>query len=199
MALNDEPASQPGGAPVPAPRPGELPDLRRRIWHELREAVQQRDHAWRRPVLATAGLDGTPQARTVVMREVDAGAALLMIATDRRSPKVQELQAEPRAALVFWSPALRWQLRATVTVQVHAHGPLVEAAWTRVRQTTAAGDYLAAQPPGSELDDLPGEPGQVHHLAVLVARVQSLDWLELGAPAHRRARFTAHRAVWLVP
>lgn len=179
--------------------PGELPDLRRRIWQALREAAQQRDHAWRRPVLATAGLDGAPQARTVVLREADAGVGLLMVCTDRRSPKVRELQAEPRAALVFWSAALRWQLRAAVTVQVHEHGPLVEAAWARVQQTAAAGDYLAAQPPGSELDEALCEPGGAHHLAVLVAQVRSLDWLELGTAAHRRARFTAGRAVWLVP
>jgi hypothetical protein len=33
----------------------------------------------------------------------------------------------------------------------------------------------------------------------MTAHVEALDWLELGAPRHRRARYTAHGADWLAP
>ena len=85
------------------------------IWQELARATQDRHHAWRTPVLATLGVDGAPQARTVVLRHADAGQAVLHIYTDSRSPKVAELDAAPQVSLVFWSKRLSWQLRVRVS------------------------------------------------------------------------------------
>jgi hypothetical protein len=42
-------------------------------------------------------------------------------------------------------------------------------------------------------------PLEHHHFAVLTAQVMVVDWLELGAPRHRRARFDAKGAAWLAP
>jgi hypothetical protein len=42
-------------------------------------------------------------------------------------------------------------------------------------------------------------PLEHHHFAVLTAQVTVVDWLELGAPRHRRARFDAKGAAWLAP
>jgi pyridoxine/pyridoxamine 5'-phosphate oxidase len=47
-------------------------DIRQQIWKELGRASVDRHHAWRTPVLATVGCDGSPNARTVVLRKVDA-------------------------------------------------------------------------------------------------------------------------------
>ena len=52
----------------------------------------------RTPVLATTGLDGVAQARTVVLREVRRTSEQLLIYTDARSPKVAELLAQPLAS-----------------------------------------------------------------------------------------------------
>ena len=45
-----------------------------RVWQELQCATQDREHEWRTPVLATVGLDGSVQARTVVLRRADGEA-----------------------------------------------------------------------------------------------------------------------------
>lgn len=174
-------------------------ELVHRIWTELQRATVDRHHEWRTPVLATTGLDGLPQARTVVLRAADATASQLMFFTDRRSPKVAELQAVPAAAFVFWSKRLSWQLRIRVTMQVHTEGPLVDTAWSRVSQSAAAGDYLAAHAPGSPLGTATTAPTSAHHLAVVSARIEHLDWLELARDGHRRASLTGSAVAWLVP
>lgn len=170
-----------------------------RIWTELQRATVDRHHEWRTPVLATTGLDGLPQARTVVLRSADAKAKQLVFFTDSRSPKVAELQAAPAAVFVFWSKRLSWQLRVRVRTQVHTAGPLVDEAWSRVSQSAAAGDYLAPHPPGSPLYQPTSVIQDVHHLSVVTAHTDHIDWLELAREGHRRARLTQDTAEWLVP
>jgi pyridoxamine 5'-phosphate oxidase len=64
--------------------------------------------------LATAGPDGTPSARVVLLKGVDARGFVFY--TDYRSQKGSELSHNSRAALVFyWSPLER-QVRITGTV-----------------------------------------------------------------------------------
>ncbi|MCU0927314.1 MAG: pyridoxamine 5'-phosphate oxidase family protein [Hydrogenophaga sp.] len=174
-------------------------ELVQRIWAELLRATVDRHHEWRTPVLATTSAPGVPQARTVVLRGVDAQAAQLVVYTDRRSPKVAELQASPAAAMVFWSQRLKWQLRASVRAEVHTQGALVDAAWARVGQSAAAGDYLAPQAPGSPLEAATATGSEQHHLAVITAQVEELDWLALSREGHQRARVLGSEVQWLVP
>jgi pyridoxamine 5'-phosphate oxidase len=84
------------------------------------------------PVLATVGVDVPPQARTFVLRHVDAELGQLKIFTDGRSPKVKELAANPQTLLMFWSMRLRWQLRVRADMRIQQAEPEVAAAWTRV-------------------------------------------------------------------
>ncbi len=173
-------------------------ELVQRIWTELQRATVDRHHEWRTPVLATIS-QGVPQARTVVLRGADANASQLIFFTDSRSPKVNELRATPAAVFVFWSKRLSWQLRVQVQSQVHISGPRVEEAWARVSQSAAANDYLAARAPGSAMHPAAAsEPGS-HHLSVVTAHVEQMDWLELAREGHRRARVVGNTLDWLVP
>ena len=64
-------------------------------------------------VLATAAADGTPAARTVLLKGYDGRG--LRFFTNLGSAKARELAANPRAALVFpWHPVAR-QVRVTRT------------------------------------------------------------------------------------
>ena len=177
-------------------------DIRQRIWVELQRATHDRHHEWRTPVLATVGTDGLPEARTVVLRHADAKLASMAFYTDSRSPKVAELKATPRASLVFWSKRLSWQLRVRAHVSVHTSGPQVDEVWERVRQSPAAGDYLAAAAPGAILPDTSAPTdmtGAQHHLSVVSVQVLAMDWLELARTGHRRAVLTATSFEWRVP
>lgn len=174
-------------------------ELVRRVWTELQRATVDRHHEWRTPVLATVDPQGAPQARTVVLRGADAHALQLVFFTDSRSPKVAELQANPDAALVFWSRRLQWQLRVGVRAVVQTEGQQVDAAWARVGQSAAAGDYLSAQAPGSVVDAATTSGTAQHHFAVVTAQVEHWDWLELSRDGHRRARVVDRGVEWLVP
>ncbi len=177
-------------------------DIRQQIWKELGRASQDRHHARRTPVLATVGADGAANARTVVLRAVDAPRQSLRIYTDARSPKVGELVNESNALFVFWSARLSWQLRVRVAVSIDTEGPEVQALWQQIRQSASAGDYLGAMAPGSPCLDEHMNASQtqdVNHFALLSATVLEMDWLELGRGGHRRARLRADTWQWLTP
>ena len=173
--------------------------LRQRLWQELQRAGLDRHHEWRTPVLATIGLDGLPQARTVVLREVRRSHEQLLIYTDARSPKVAELLAQPVASLLCWSTRLRWQLRLQLRFRVSQNDEETRSAWERVRQSPSASDCLAARAPGSPMATAQEALLETPQLAVLHGTVECMDWLELARDGHRRARLDALRVDWLVP
>ena len=178
------------------------PEIRQRAWMELGRAARDRHHEWRTPVLATVAQDGAPNARTVVMRHADAKLQSLQFFTDSRSLKTIELAHQPTAMLVFWSKRLSWQLRVRVAMEVQTTGAQVDAAWERVSQSAAAGDYLSMDAPGDAVTEghkAISNPTAMHHLAILIAQVQEIDWLELRSGGHRRAAFSTNSWQWRVP
>ena len=170
-----------------------------RLWQELQHAAQQRDHEWHTMVLATIEGDEA-QARSVVLREVDAATRELIFFTDARSAKVAQMQQRPIGTLLCWSSRIGWQLRLRVQLQVQASGLNVSARWARLELTPAARDYLSPLSPGSPMAQrYAPERATRNHFAVVAARVLSIDWLELHADGHRRAHFGAGPAQWLQP
>jgi hypothetical protein len=185
---------------------GELARIGATLWAELGRAAHLRDHDWRQAVMATVDADAGPCARTVVLREVDPATRTLLIYTDTRSPKVQQLGRDPRAELVCWSPRLGWQLRLRCHVEVSGDGLDVTSRWALLRHTRAAHDYLSPLAPGTALDDVPPAPaaGEARtSFGVMHARVLALDWLSLDPAGHRRALFDYRdgpgAARWLAP
>jgi hypothetical protein len=178
------------------------------LWVELARAATVRGHPWRQATLATTCPRLGAQARTVVIREVDIDARELLVYTDTRSPKVAQLDQDPRAQIVCWSAALGWQLRLSCVVGCETEGLDVTSRWATLRHTRAAQDYLSPLAPGSVLG-----PGAVATMlpagelrgafAVLRARVLEMDWLSLDPAGHQRAVFDCRDATgagqWLVP
>ena len=86
-------------------------------------------------ILATAGADGRPSARTVLLRGFDRFGCTVF--TSYESRKGAALAANPYGALLFsWVPLLR---------QVHLRGPVARVA----REESEA--YFATRPRGSQL------------------------------------------------
>jgi pyridoxamine 5'-phosphate oxidase len=180
------------------PRLETLSEIEAAAWMELARAASDRSHGWRTPVLAT--VDGAAaDARTVVLREVDASSHTLLFFSDSRAKKMRQSRARPEGTLVFWSPALGWQLRCAVTLQAQDTGLAVSSRWAAIKLSPAAQDYLSPLPPGAPLDAAVPALAQRENFAVLTAAVQSLDWLELHPDGHRRASFSSAGARWLQP
>lgn len=184
-----------------------LPDIHQACWHQLAAGAVDKTHAWRVMGLATRDGDAA-DLRSVVLREVDAQAGTLMFFTDARSPKVGQITAQPQATLLAWSGALSWQLRLRVRLEVQTSGLAVSSRWARLKLSPAAQDYLSPLPPGAPLDGTPGSTAPPPlpdrdsraHFAVVLARVQAMDWLELRAGGHRRALFAASgTGQWVTP
>jgi hypothetical protein len=168
------------------------------VWAELAAAPRDKQHGWRLGVLAT--IDGDrADARSIVLRDVDAAARALIFYTDARSPKVRQFEAHPQGTLVLWSHHLGWQLRIRVSLALEVSGLAVSSRWARLRMTPAAHDYLSPLAPGSTLDRPVVERGTREHFAVVTASVTAIDWLELHAEGQRRALFDADGQRWLAP
>jgi pyridoxamine 5'-phosphate oxidase len=173
----------------------------------LARGVADRRHGFHTPTLASIGLDGAPQARTVVLRAFDASARSLRFHTDARSAKVAELAAEPRASLHFYDSGAQVQIRAAGHVTLHAADALADSAWAGSREMSrmcygiepGPGTPIPA-PPAAPRDPASGRP--VFRAALL--HVRRLEWLWLAAAGHQRALFTWDEAgtpasTWLVP
>lgn len=123
-------------------------------------------------VLATAGADGRPSARTVLLKGLDVHG--LVFYTNYRSAKGVDLEANPYAACVFVWPALRRQVRV--------RGPVT-------RTSTEESDaYFASRPRGSQLGACASPQSEViPDRAYLTARFAALANDRPGAvarPAH---------------
>lgn len=169
------------------------------LWRELARAAHDPQHNWRRMVLATRAGEAA-DARTVVLRELEAEQRTLLFYTDARSAKVLQIGERPAGTLVAWCSRLSWQLRLRARLEVQTEGLAVSSRWARLALTPSAQDYLAPAPPGTPLDTgfVPLPSGRTH-FALLSARIEAIDWLELGERVHRRASFDAAGARWLVP
>ena len=88
-------------------------------------------------VVATAGLDARPSARTVLMKAHDARGFVFYTHLDGR--KGRELQANPQAALLFHWP------RVQEGVQVRIEGPV------ELVSDAEADAYFASRPRGSQV------------------------------------------------
>jgi pyridoxamine 5'-phosphate oxidase len=186
-----------------------LGEIEAEVWQQLERATHDKHHEWRAPVLATVNGDAA-DARTVILREVDAAQKQLLSFTDDRAGKVAQLLRHPRATMVMWSRAMSWQLRCRVLLSLEMTGLAATSRWARIKLTPAAQDYLARLPPGAALDAPPGQrvdepevpsadPLKREYFAVVNAQVLSIDWLELHRDGHRRAVFDERGARWVQP
>ena len=172
------------------------------VWQQLTAAATtDRKHPWRAPVLATVEGD-LADARTVILREVDAPERRLRLYSDARAAKVAQLSRRPTGTLVMWSPELGWQLRCRVHLTLEMPGLATTSRWARVKLSPAAQDYLSPLPPGTPIaaaEPPAHDTAARDHFAVIAAQVLAIDWLELHPQGHRRARFNAAAAAWLQP
>ncbi|WP_018150209.1 pyridoxamine 5'-phosphate oxidase family protein [Leeia oryzae] len=169
------------------------------------------------PVLATVGLDGTPQARTVVLRGVDVKTRQVFFFSDCRTQKMAELAKQPVAVLQMYDHAQKIQLQLRGEISVHHGDEVAERFWQTTRMHSRRA-YLVNPAPGQTIG-LPGnglpkdlsyrapslaesEAGKPYFV-VLSLHVSELTWLYLAPFNQRRALYQwSHGqldACWQVP
>jgi pyridoxamine 5'-phosphate oxidase len=135
-------------------------------------------------VVATAGADGRPSARTVLLRALDEGGFTFFTNLDSR--KGRELAANPRATLLFpWHPLGR---------QVIVEGPAAAV------DAAASDAYWATRPRGSQIAALASPQSEVvADRADLERRWSEVEAAHVGGdvprPAHWGGIRVAHERV----
>ncbi|HEY7069319.1 MAG TPA: pyridoxamine 5'-phosphate oxidase [Acidimicrobiales bacterium] len=135
-------------------------------------------------VVATAGADGRPSARTVLLRALDEGGFTFFTNLDSR--KGRELAANPRATLLFpWHPLGR---------QVIVEGPAAAV------DAAASDAYWATRPRGSQIAALASPQSEVvADRADLERRWSEVEAAHAGGdvprPAHWGGVRVAHERV----
>ena len=187
-----------------------LPDLLDRAWAALEAGAAPGRSRFSMVYLATAGLDGAPRLRTVVLRRADRAAGTAGFNTDLRSPKIAELGAEPRASLLGYDMEAGFQVRLEGRARLL---PQDRAAWAAALPRSRI-CYRHAYAPGAALErPEDGDPteamtapdeadsGLANFCAVDLG-IERLEALNLCASGHRRAEFLATdgwRGRWLAP
>lgn len=173
----------------------DLDSLLADAWARLGRGAADRKSALHTMTVASLRADGSPTARTVVLRGVEPAARILRFHTDRRAPKLAGLAAEPRVGLLLYDPGARLQLRLDGTAEALGDGDLPDSLWERSHPGSRA-CYRQPVAPGLPVDGprvaIPAADGPRHgreNFTIVQVRVHRLDWLFLNADGHRRAVF----------
>ncbi|NUU02593.1 pyridoxamine 5'-phosphate oxidase family protein [Herbaspirillum robiniae] len=187
-----------------------LKELEELVWKSLAEGAGPGLSPFTMWQLATAGLDGAPQVRTVVLRGAERATGRLVLHTDLRSAKVAELRREPRLAMVVSDLPNYRQIRIEGRATIHAGDEVAQAAWAANRPHTLI-LYQTPYAPGTPVaaPESAQAPAQVDaakayaNFAVIAVIVSRIEYLDISPGAHRRASFTLSgegvEATWLAP
>ncbi|MEM9984261.1 MAG: pyridoxamine 5'-phosphate oxidase family protein [Bacteroidota bacterium] len=193
-----------------------LSELSVQAWQLLRRGAVDAKSPYHSASLVS--YDGArPQARQVILREVDSPAASLTLHTDIRSPKVDQIKAFPLVSWLFWHPKQRIQLRMHGKATVHHLDDQTQAAWQSLSPSSRL-NYSSQLPPsqfietweaGKEVqatyEDLAkcSTDDWYPHFAVIQTHLSSFEYLQLRREGHLRAHFDwqqdSWRGQWLVP
>jgi pyridoxamine 5'-phosphate oxidase len=194
----------------------DLASIYERAWAMLQDGVADRRHGFHTPAVCTLSELG-PTARTVVLRRVERVPGVVMAHTDRRSPKVMEVERAPRSTWHLYDSERQVQLRLFTRSRAEHDTTLADEQWARSALSSRR-CYLAPHGPSTELAAFdPNLPEALRkrtptleetlagraNFCVLVGVIEQLEFLELSAGGHARARFTLDgaggmaRGAWL--
>lgn len=189
------------------------------VWQRLGRAAKDRRAAMHTPVVATIGADGTPSQRVMVLRAFDRASATLRFHTDARAAKADQVGTGGPVSVLCYDPGAKRQFRLSGAARIETDTPAVDQAWAEAT-LFAKRCYLADPAPGTvseaPVSGLPADiegrkpededevaPGRVN-FALLMAQIDSIEFLHLAHTGHRRAVFGKSddggwRGQWLVP
>nr|WP_314985693.1 pyridoxamine 5'-phosphate oxidase family protein [uncultured Pantoea sp.] len=163
-------------------------------WAALQEAASDPQAGFRYLTLCTVDALVQPQARTVVLRQCADDHRMLTFHTDVRSPKWQEMAANPQVTVLGYCHQRRLQLRLSGRVECYAAGSDVSRkAWRALpqhtRQTYTGGPPGDARTTANEAPDPTAAETGESRFGVVIVRVSVLDAYQLQRNENQRALF----------
>ncbi|GAB3946448.1 flavin-binding protein [Spirosoma harenae] len=192
-----------------------LADLESACWHQLISGAEHKADGFRTMTVATCTNRGA-DARTTVLRKVDAVHKYVWFHTDARAEKVLQLEAFPLATLLFWDKERHIQLRLTIETRLHTDDYIADEHWESISDREKK-LYFSEYIPGTEIPEpYLGYSSQLDsqspsaellkiardNFATIECRVLTMEYLYLLPEGQLRARFQYEpesKMVWLAP
>jgi pyridoxamine 5'-phosphate oxidase len=169
-------------------------DILESLKRELINGYAKKGHPFRYFGLAT--MNGKqPVQRTVVLRKVRSDLSLVVF-TDARSEKVQQLEANNVVSALFYHPKKLLQLRIQGKVEF-LDGEELERLWMSIPENSRK-DYTALEAPGTPIKnpDHVDYSEENNHFKVVHIIPESIEYLRLKRPNHLRIHFSKQGDEW---
>lgn len=199
--------------------PDDLDAVLADVWQRLGRAAKDRRAAMHTPVVATVTKTGIPSQRVMVLRAFDRATATLRFHTDARAAKAEQVGSGSQVSILGYDAGAKRQFRLSGTARIETETPAADRAWAEAT-LFARRCYLADPAPGTVSDlpvsglaaDIEGRkpedeaevaPGRAN-FALLMADIDTVEFLHLAHTGHRRAVFVRSgeglwQGQWLVP
>lgn len=199
--------------------PDDLDAVLADVWQRLGRAAKDRRAAMHTPVVATVTKAGIPSQRVMVLRAFDRASATLRFHTDARAAKAEQVGSGSPVSILGYDAGAKRQFRLSGTARIETDTPAADRAWAEAT-LFAKRCYLADPAPGTVSDlpvsglaaDIEGRkpedeaevaPGRAN-FALLMADIDTVEFLHLAHTGHRRAVFVRSgeglwQGQWLVP
>lgn len=169
---------------------------------ELELALEEHNHAFRFPTMATLSPANEIYQRVVVLRSFNSDVHEMRIYTDTRSQKWIHLQQNPSAHLCFYDPKTQLQIRAKVHCKVIKDDPTQVDLFNTFTEEQRV-NYQTRLAPGAEIASKEVQHGQNAYFGVINAYVQKYDILQLAGKKTKRLLIKnpgrKESLSWLVP
>ena len=169
------------------------------LFKELELATVERKHPFRFCYLATTEVDNVPAQRTVVLRNVLPSNEML-IYTDYRSSKLQEIKQQPQVSILFYHPIKQLQVRFQATAKIHHQDTRCLVAWNKLNDHNKK-DYQIELPPGSDLPNIYEDLGRnpefgSNFFSIISLTPINIDILQLSRMGHKRFVGQMENGAW---
>jgi pyridoxine/pyridoxamine 5'-phosphate oxidase len=180
-----------------------LDEAFRTIKHELNRGTLDRRHPFRFVVFSTAS-GNKPFSRYVVLRKISENLNML-IYTDTRSGKIDQIKENEHANLLFWNPGKRIQVRVEGMPWIVDDRKMYDQTWDAMSDESKRA-YLNKLAPGAEIDSPEQGWESIHdtqdHFSIIEFKPSQIEFLQLNADRLLRASYrkdTKWIGKWLVP
>ncbi|MCX7267429.1 MAG: pyridoxamine 5'-phosphate oxidase family protein [Sphingomonadales bacterium] len=188
-------------------------------WNLVEAGSTDRHGPAHTPTVGTVDETGAPQLRIMILRDASRDTRTLRFHTDLRSIKAAQVRNNGATSVLFYDMSAKLQIRMSGQTQLLPIGDVADAAWSnstpfarRCYMAEAAPGLPIAGPSSGLPEWIQGKKPDEAQLAdyrqnfsTMLVEIQSVEWLYLANPGHRRARWQwqdaqkSWQGTWLVP
>ena len=164
------------------------------IWDELAASLEVGGHPFHIFSISTIS-NNKPDARNVVLRNVNRNDQSVTFHTDTRSNKISQIKNDSNVCALFYDSAKKIQIRAYGIISIETDELLIKDRWSQSKKMSKL-CYLHKSSPGEKIDnakdylydedDLQNIEVGIKNFSVINIKFNKIDWLNLSHKGHER-------------